>query len=180
MIKANTFLDEADLQTLLNAPISCGKKQKFVVNTLIELLWTSGARISEVVNLRITDFDSRENFLTLRKTKNKRDRIIPITETIAKALVALVGQRKNGFIFQGRQGSPMGRKSAYNALQRRVVASGLGKSISLHTFRHRFITDAIDRGVALPKVQRFVGHSSLAVTGQYYDFAKKDLRDVLA
>jgi integrase/recombinase XerD len=179
MVKSHPFLTEKDLEKILNTPISCHPSQKFIINTLIQLLWDSGARISEVTNLKIEDFDSNEKFLTLRNTKNKQDRIIPITDSMNKSLLKLIGGRKTGYIFRGRQDRPMSRISAYSALKRRVVASGINKNVRPHSFRHHFITDKLNKGAVLPQVQRFVGHTSLSSTSLYYHFTQEDLRKVL-
>ena len=103
MLKSQPFLTESDLQKILNAPINCHPSQKFVINTIIQLLWDSGARISEITNLKIEDFDSTQRFLTLKNTKNHQDRIIPITDSMTKTLCELIGGRRTGFIFRGRQ-----------------------------------------------------------------------------
>ena len=66
MLKSQPFLTDEDLQKLLNAPINCHPSQKFVMNTIIQLLWDSGARISEVTNLKIEDFDPDQKFLTFK------------------------------------------------------------------------------------------------------------------
>lgn len=179
MIKSHPFLTEQDLEKILNAPINCHASQRFIINTLIQLLWDSGARISEVTNLRTEDFDPIQKFITLRNTKNKQDRIVPVTDTISKALSKLVESRRTGYIFRGRQDRPMSRLSAYFALKRRVVASGINKNIRPHSFRHHFITDKLNKGAVLPQVQRFVGHTSLSSTSLYYHFTQEDLRKVL-
>lgn len=179
MVKSHPFLTEKDLEKILNAPINCHPSQKFIINTLIQLLWDSGARISEVTNLKVEDFDVNEKFITLRNTKNKQDRIVPITDTVTKSLSKLVEGSKTGYIFRGRQDKPMSRISAYSALKRRVVASEINKNVRPHSFRHHFITDKLNKGAILPQVQRFVGHTSLSSTSLYYHFTQEDLRKVL-
>ena len=179
MIKSQPFLTEDDLQKILNSPSKCHPSQRFLMNTVIQLLWDSGARISEITNLKIEDFDSTQRFLTLRNTKNKQDRIIPITPSITKALLRLTGRRREGYVFRGRNVAPMSRISAYTALKRRVKASGINKNIRPHTFRHHWITSKLDKGVPLPQVQKFVGHTSLSSTSLYYHFTQEDLRKVL-
>lgn len=179
MVKSHPFLTEKDLEKILDAPINCHPSQKFIINTLIQLLWDSGARISEITNLKVEDFDINEKFITLRNTKNKQDRIVPITINITKALSKLIGGRRNGYIFRGRHDKPMSRISAYSALKRRVIASGINKNIRPHSFRHHFITDKLNKGAVLPQVQRFVGHTSLSSTSVYYHYTQADLRKVL-
>lgn len=179
MVKSHPFLTEKDLEKILNAPINCHSSQRFIINTIIQLLWDSGARISEVTNLKVEDFDVNEKFITLRNTKNKQDRIVPVTDDVTKALSRLIGGRKTGYIFKGRQDRPMSRISAYNALKRRVTASGINKNVRPHSFRHHFITNKLNKGAILPQVQRFVGHTSLSSTSLYYHFTQEDLRKVL-
>lgn len=179
MIKSQPFLTENDLQKILNAPINCHPSQRFVINTVIQLLWDSGARISEITNLKIEDFDPIQKFLTLKNTKNHQDRIIPITNTMTERLLSLIAGRKEGFVFRGRGNNPMSRLSAYLALKRRVEASDINKNIRPHTFRHHWITTKLDKGIPLPQVQKFVGHTSLSSTSLYYHFTQEDLRKVL-
>lgn len=179
MIKSQPFLTEDDLQKILNAPVQNHPSQRFVTNVLIQLLWDSGCRISEACNLGIEDFDPVQRFIILKNTKNREDRIIPITDGMSKDLLKLIGGRKSGYIFRGRGERPMGRMSAYNSLKRRVRAAGINKNIRPHTFRHHWITTKLDRGVPLPQVQKFVGHSNLSSTSLYYHFTQEDLRKVL-
>lgn len=179
MVKSQPFLTEYDLQKILNAPIKCHYSQRFIMNTIIQLLWDSGARISEITNLKIQDFDPVQRFLTLRNTKNHQDRIIPITDNMTGSLQKLIGGRREGYIFRGREDNPMSRLSAYLALKRRVTASGINKNIRPHTFRHHWITAKLDKGVPLPQVQKFVGHTSLSSTSLYCHFTQEDLRKVL-
>ncbi len=179
MLKSQPFLTEVDLQKILNAPINCYPSQKFIMNTIIQLLWDSGARISEITSLKIQDFDPAQRFLTLRNTKNHQDRIIPITDNMTGSLRKLIGGRREGYIFRGRDDNAMSRLSAYLALKRRVKASGINKNIRPHTFRHHWITTKLDKGVPLPQVQKFVGHTSLSSTSLYYHFTQDDLRKVL-
>lgn len=179
MLKSQPFLTNEDLQKILNAPINCHPSQRFIMNTIIQLLWDSGARISEVTNLKIQDFDSVQRFLTLRNTKNHQDRIIPITDCMSRSLQKLIGSRREGYIFRGREDNSMSRLSAYLALKRRVKASGINKNIRPHTFRHHWITTKLDKGIPLPQVQKFVGHTSLSSTSLYYHFTQEDLRKVL-
>lgn len=179
MLKSQPFLTNEDLHKILSAPINCHPSQRLLMNTIIQLLWDSGARISEITNLRIEDFDSVQKFLTLKNTKNHQDRIVPITDNITEALLKLIGRRRDGFIFRGRDNKPMSRLSAYLALKRRVKAAGINKNIRPHTFRHHWITSKIDKGVPLPQVQKFVGHTSLSSTSLYYHFTQADLRKVL-
>ena len=179
MLKSQPFLTEEDLKKILNAPINCHPSQRFVMNTIIQLLWDSGARISEITNLKIQDFDPAQRFLTLTNTKNRQDRIIPITDSMTRSLQVLVGGRRAGYIFRGREDNPMSRLSAYLALKRRVKASGINKNIRPHTFRHHWITTKLDKGIPLPQVQKFVGHTSLSSTSLYYHFTQADLRTVL-
>ena len=179
MLKSQPFLTDEDLRKILDAPINCHPSQKVVMNTIIQLLWDSGARISEITNLKIEDFDSTQRFLTLKNTKNHQDRIIPITDSMTRALCELIEGRRNGYIFKGRHNKPMSRLSAYLALKRRVKAAGINKNIRPHTFRHHWITSKLDKGVHLPQVQKFVGHTSLSSTSLYYHFTQADLRKAL-
>lgn len=179
MVKSHPFLTEQDLEKILNAPINCHHSQRFIINTLVQLLWDSGARISEVTNLKVENFDATQKFITLKNTKNKQDRIVPVTDNVSKALSKLIGGRRNGYVFRGRQDRPMSRISAYFALKRRVVASGINKNIRPHSFRHHFITDKLNKGAVLPQVQKFVGHTSLSSTSIYYHYTQADLRKVL-
>lgn len=179
MVKSHPFLTEKDLEKILNAPINCHPSQRFIINTLIQLLWDSGARISEITNLKAEDFDQTQKFITLKNTKNHQDRIVPITESATVSIKRLLNGRRSGYIFKGRYDKPMSRISAYNALKRRVKASGINKNIRPHTFRHHFITDKLNKGAVLPQVQRFVGHTSLSSTSLYYHYTQDDLRKVL-
>jgi len=179
MVKSQPFLTDNDLQKLLSCKLKCHPSQRITFNIIIQLLWDSGARISEICNLTVQDFDYEEKFIILRNTKNKQDRIIPVTGNIAESIKKLVGRRKQGYIFRGRGNNPISRISVYQALQRRVTASGINKHIRPHTFRHHLITDKLNKNVPLPLVQKYVGHTSMSSTSLYYHYTQDDLKKVL-
>lgn len=180
MVKAQPLITEQDLEKLLNAPMRSHSSQIFKINTLIQLLWDSGARISEIVSLQVKDFDYEAKLLTFRDTKNKEDRRVPVTNEMADRLKKLTkGQSMGSYVFKGQGNGHMTRIAAYAALKRRLKRSGIKKNIRPHTFRHRLITDKLNKKLPLFKVQKFVGHKSAQSTSLYYHFTTDDLREVL-
>lgn len=103
MIKSNTYLEDDDLQKLLTADVHCHPSQKIIFNTVLQMLWDSGARISELLHLKIRDFNSKQKLVIFKNTKNGSDRMIPITDGITESLLKLIGGRREGYIFRGRQ-----------------------------------------------------------------------------
>ena len=139
---------------------------------ILEVLYGCGLRVSEAVNLKISDIYSKEGFLRI-VGKGDKERIVPLGEMAAEALDAWFGARTEpckGFedtVFLNRFGRSLSRVSMFNMVKKQALAAGVTKGISPHTFRHSFATHLVENGADLRAVQEMLGHESILTTEIY-------------
>jgi len=141
---------------------------------MMELLYATGLRISELLGLTIHDIIYADKVVLIRG-KGSKQRYVPILDNVLELVTHYITQvrpillkhKKNDFIFLNKLGNKMSRMGFWKILQQAVRNSGLKKDITPHTFRHSFATHLLEAGVNLRIVQTLLGHSSLNTTQIY-------------
>ncbi|WP_067865521.1 site-specific tyrosine recombinase XerD [Nocardia shimofusensis] len=158
---------------------------------LLELLYSTGARISEVIGLDVDDLDTAERAVVLRG-KGGKQRIVPIGRPALAAVDAYLvrgrpalalggrGQSNGGALFLNVRGGRLSRQSAWQVLQRAAERAGIGAAVSPHTLRHSFATHLLDGGADVRVVQELLGHASVTTTQIYTLVTVSTLREVWA
>ena len=157
---------------------------------LVEVLYGTGARISEAVGLAIDDVDDAESGASVRLFgKGRRERIVPMgtyaVDAIEAYLVrgrpALAGKgRGNSALFLNQRGNPLSRQSAWAVLQAAAERGGMTAHISPHTLRHSYATHLLAGGADVRVVQELLGHASVTTTQIYTHLTRDTLREVYA
>jgi len=152
---------------------------------IIETLYSCGLRVSELVNLRLTDLHRKEGFVTVTGKGNKQ-RLVPIGSTALKEIDFYLEKRRllpstedQNIMFLNRSGRRLTRVMVFTIIKRLAVAAGIKKKISPHTFRHSFATHLVEGGADLRAVQEMLGHESIATTEIYTHLDRSYLRDTL-
>lgn len=147
---------------------------------LIELLYSSGLRLSECINLKYTDLDLDEGTGWVRLGKGSKDRLFIISEMFGKDLQ--IYKEKNGadwkgyiFMVNGRKMSPRGIQHAIKTAAERA---GLEKEVHVHTLRHSFATHLLENGVDIRKIQKLLGHSNLQTTQIYTQVSSEEIKKI--
>ncbi|MHB8499710.1 MAG: tyrosine-type recombinase/integrase [Candidatus Acidiferrales bacterium] len=147
---------------------------------LIELAFASGLRVSELSNLRIEDLDIRARSLIVREGKGGNDRVGLFGDPATAALRAYLGNRTTGFVFQPERGASPERRLSSRSILRMVVRvakrAGIGKRVTVHTFRHSFATACLNTGMDLRSIQQLMGHRNLNFTQRYLHVATANLQ----
>lgn len=144
---------------------------------IVELFYSSGIRLSELVGLNMDDIDFHQGLMKVRG-KGKKERIVPVGDQAIAAVTAYLEKRyevlkRNGDnasagpIFISRRGSRLSTRSVARILDKLVILSGLGRKISPHTLRHTFATHMMEAGADLRAIQELLGHESLSTTQKY-------------
>ena len=151
---------------------------------LLEMLYGTGARISEIVSLNVDDVSAAQEVIRLRG-KGDKERIVPVGSHARQALDAyLVRARpalskgKTPALFLNTRGRALSRQSAWTVLKTAAQRAQLGKSISPHTLRHSFATHLLEGGADVRTVQELLGHSSVTTTQIYTHVTADSLREV--
>ena len=184
MIKQEKYLpismSEKEVELLLESP----NLNSFIGirdRAMIEMLYATGMRVSELINLKITDID--HNRLVVKVMgKGSKERLIPYGEVASDYLNAYLKNRKeinSNEIFLSNRGKKITRSAFWNRIKLYLKKENLKESISPHTLRHAFATHLLNRGADLRSVQILLGHSDLSTTQIYTHIAKQRLGEIL-
>ena len=173
-------MSEDEVEKLLSSPNSnriIERRDK----AMIEILYATGMRISELVNLKLTDVDFNRSVLKVFG-KGSKERLVPYGEKAAEALDIYLRDRKRSDsknVFLSNRGSQITRGAFWQRIKIYIKRENLKSSISPHTLRHAFATHLLNRGADLRSVQILLGHSDLSTTQIYTHIAKQRLGEIL-
>ena len=173
-------MSEAEVDKLLNSP-DVSNKIENRDKAMIEMLYATGMRISELVNLKMTDVDMKRCVVKVFG-KGSKERLVPFGETALDSLRSYLNERDQSSskeIFLSNRGKKMTRVAFWQRVKIYLIRENLKNSISPHTLRHAFATHLLNRGADLRSVQLLLGHSDLSTTQIYTHIAKQRLSDVL-
>ena len=173
-------MSEAEVDKLLNSPDVANKIENRD-KAMIEMLYATGMRISELVNLKMTDVDMKRCVVKVFG-KGSKERLVPFGETALDSLRSYLNEREQSSskeIFLSNRGKKMTRVAFWQRVKVYLIRENLKNSISPHTLRHAFATHLLNRGADLRSVQLLLGHSDLSTTQIYTHIAKQRLSDVL-
>ena len=161
---------------------------------LLELMYATGVRISEVISLRTRNLDLEEGLVRVRG-KGSKERIVPLGRAAVEALRRYLRETRprlaraaraaraarggsGGVVFLGRWGKPLTRMGAWKILRKHVVRAGILKRVTPHTLRHTFATHLLKGGADLAAVQEMLGHSDISTTQIYTHLDRTYLSEV--
>ena len=148
----------------------------------LAVAYGAGLRVSEVVNLKVSDIDSKRMVLRIEQGKGKKDRNGMLSPRLLEVLREwwLIGQPTT-WLFPGRDPlMPITTKQIYRAVRDTAEDVGIKKRVSPHTLRHSFATHLLEQGVDIRVIQVALGHSKLDTTARYAHVASKVLRDMVS
>ncbi len=170
-----------EVDEILN--ITCNNVFDYRNKAMLELLYGSGLRISELISLTFQDIDV-VNCTVRCMGKGSKERIIPIGEYIIDSLNNYIEVRnkllKNNhtdIIFLNNHGKPISRQGFFKMLKKLLLEKGINKDVSPHTLRHSFATHMIEYGADLRIVQELLGHSDIATTRIYTHISNNKVKD---
>jgi integrase/recombinase XerD len=178
----------SEVERLLDAAAVGDTPASLRDKALLELLYGTGARISEAVGLDIDDVDLDAGVVRLRG-KGGKQRLVPLGSYAKAALTAYLVRGRGTFstkgrgtpaIFLNQRGSRLSRQSAWSILRAAATRAGLGGHLSPHTLRHSFATHLLEGGADVRVVQELLGHASVTTTQVYTLVTVQQLREVYA
>ncbi len=179
-------LSLAEIDTLINA-IALSEPQSERNRTILETLYSCGLRVSELINLQLSDLFFEEGFIRVIGKGNKQ-RFVPINYQTQKFIKLYVENIRNhtkiqkGFedtVFLNRRGKNLSRVMIFTIIKKLAIKAGIKKKISPHTFRHSFATHLLERGADLRAIQQMLGHESITTTEIYMHLDKSFLKEVV-
>jgi len=184
--KLPDVLDIADIDNLLNA-IDLGTPKGQRDRTMLETMYSCGLRVSELVNLKISDLFFDTQFIRVIGKGNKQ-RLIPIGSEAMKHITIYKNEIRihvpvqkgfEDFLFLNNRGKKLTTTMVFIIIKSIAAHIGLKKHVSPHTFRHSFATHLVQNGADLRSVQEMLGHESITTTEIYTHMDRKYLRDTI-
>jgi integrase/recombinase XerD len=179
-------LSESEVESLLAAP-DATTAEGFRDRAMLEVLYASGLRVSELVSLRPEQVSLAQGVVRVIG-KGGKERLVPLGDEAVQWLrdfitgprLELLGQRPCDALFPTRRAEAMTRQAFWHRTKRHARAAGIDKHLSPHTLRHAFATHLINHGANLRVVQMLLGHSDLSTTQIYTYVARERLKDLHA
>lgn len=179
-------LTETDVEALLDAP-DIDEPMGLRDRAMLEVLYASGLRVSELVNLTMLQLNSRQGLVRVMGKGNK-ERLVPLGEEalgwldryLIEARPMLMKGQVSDALFPSRRGSAMSRQAFWQLIKRYALKAGIDKALSPHTLRHSFATHLLNHGADLRVVQMLLGHSDLSTTQIYTHVARERLKSLHA
>ncbi len=168
---------------LLEGSIDLSKWEGQRNKAIIEVLFSCGLRVSELVNLKFSDLFPEEKFVRVIGKGNK-ERLVPISSSALRQLelwyvdrnLMTIKPGEEDYVFLNRRGHHLTRTMILIMIKRQAVAAGIKKTISPHTLRHSFATALLKGGADLRAIQAMLGHESIGTTEVYTHLETSDLR----
>lgn len=150
--------------------------------SLVELLYATGMRVSELLKLTLNDLNIKMGFVKVIG-KGDKERLIPINSYVGTILEDYINKYRDEFsskndslLFYNKHGNPLSREEFYHILQTIVQTTSVMKNVSPHTIRHTFATHLLENGADLRSIQELLGHSDISTTTIYTHISNKKIR----
>jgi integrase/recombinase XerD len=178
------MLTEEEVDSLLHAPNTdepLGHRDR----AMLELLYATGLRVSELINLQMSQVNFNQGVLRI-VGKGDRERLIPLGDESQRWLrdfsdtsrMEILLERQTDYLFPTRRGDRMTRQAFWHIIKRYSAKAGIEKKLSPHSLRHAFATHLLNRGADLRVVQLLLGHSDLSTTQIYTHVARERLKEL--
>jgi integrase/recombinase XerD len=148
-------------------------------NTMLKLCYGMGLRVSEIVNLKITDIDSKNMQVFIERAKGKKDRYANLPLSILEQLrIYFKEYSPKKYLFEGQYGDQYSIRSAQQVFKDALKKAKINKEVGIHGLRHSFATHLLEAGTDIIFIQQLLGHNDLKTTLRYTHVSKKILKNI--
>ena len=181
--KAPKTLTVEEVRSLLAQP-SCSSPKEIRDKAMLELLYATGLRVSELISLRVSDLNMDMCFIECGSSDEYRVRVIPFEKRAYLALKRYMEEARSAFcyeqemLFTNCQGAPLTRQGFWKILKSYAVKAGIEKDITPNMIRHSFATHLVDNGADLKSVQALLGHADISTTQVYLKNQTEGIKEV--
>lgn len=179
--KLPNYLNEEEINKILD--IRLLKPIDYRNKAMLELLFATGLRISELTTLELNQIDFTESIIRVNG-KGKKERIVPFDDVAKQYLDDYItnyrpflSKNTTNYVFLNKDGKPISRQGFFKILKKIVQEAGIKKDVSPHTLRHSFATHLLNNGVDLRIIQELLGHENLETTEIYSHLSNKKIED---
>lgn len=184
--KLPEVLEKEEIDALIQA-VDLSKNEGHRNRAIIETLYSCGLRVSELINLKITNLYFDEGFMRVIGKGNK-ERLVPVSKSVEKEVNIYrehirrhqdIVQGHEDYLFLNRRGKQLTRVMIFTIIKQLAEKINLTKNISPHTFRHSFATHMVEHGANLRAIQEMLGHESISTTEIYTHLSNDVLREAI-
>lgn len=169
--KIPLVLNQTESKFLLNTPKN--PKHKLILS----LLYYSGIRLNELINLQWQDLDYQRKMINIRQGKGNKDRVVFLHDNIINQLNT-IGIGHTGYVFMSSRGTKYAKKSIQEIVKQNSKKANINKKVTPHTLRHSFATHLLENGADIRHIQQLLGHKDLKTTQIYTHVANKDIKNL--
>lgn len=178
-----SFADVNKIIRVIDESTDLGRRNQ----CMVEVLYGCGLRVSELIDLKISNINFKESYLKV-DGKGDKTRFVPFADYTANLIRKYIDETRSQFkinkkcediLFLNSRGSAMSRVIVFIIIKELADKAGVNKKISPHTFRHSFATHLLQNGADLRYIQEMLGHSSITTTEIYTHLKNEELRDVI-
>ncbi|WP_394265072.1 site-specific tyrosine recombinase/integron integrase [Bergeyella zoohelcum] len=160
--KLPKYLSLSDVQKIINETDNLKHK------SIISVLYGGGLRLSELINLQLSDINSDKMLIFIRQSKGKKDRVVMLSEKLLTLLRQYyVAYKPKVWLFEGQSGGQYSAKSIQQVVKSAAQKAGININVTPHTLRHAFATHLIENGTDIRFIQELLGHNSIKTTEKY-------------
>ncbi len=146
---------------------------------MLKLCYGMGLRVSEIVNLKITDIDGKSMQVFIERAKGKKDRYVNLPESILLELREYYKQYKpKKYLFEGQFEGKYSIRSAQKVFKNALTKAKINKTVGIHSLRHSYATHLLEAGTDISYIQKLLGHNDIKTTSIYTQVGKQDLKKI--
>lgn len=150
-------------------------------NTMLKLSYGMGLRVSEIINLKVIDIDSRSMQVFIERAKGKKDRYVNLPESILPQLrTYFIEFKPQKYLFEGQYGGQYSSRSAQQVFKNAIQKAKINKTVSIHSLRHSFATHLLEQGTDIRFIQELLGHNDIKTTLIYTHVNDKSIRKIIS
>jgi len=171
--KLPVVLDKSEIQILLNSI------QNLKHRAILSMIYSAGLRLSEVIEMKLNDIDSKRMLIKIVQGKGKKDRYVMLSEKLLIILREYYKEYKpKEYLFEGQKGGKYSARSVQAIFKEALRNSKIKKEASVHTLRHSFATHLLESGTDIRIIQQLLGHSSLKTTQIYTQVSSSKISEI--
>jgi site-specific recombinase XerD len=150
-------------------------------NTMLKLCYGMGLRLSEIINLKITDIDSNNMQVFIEKGKGKKDRYVNLPKSILEQLrVYYKEYRPKIYLFEGQHGGQYSARSTQQVFTNALRKAGINKKVGIHGLRHSYATHLLEQGTDIRFIQELLGHKDIKTTLIYTSVTNNNVKNIIS
>jgi site-specific recombinase XerD len=150
-------------------------------NTILKLCYGMGLRVSEIVNIKISDIDSQNMQVFIERGKGKKDRYVNLPQSILEQLQTYYKEyQPKKYLFEGQASGQYSIRSVQQVFRNALQKAGINKQAGIHSLRHSYATHLLELGTDIRFIQELLGHRDLKTTLIYTEVTNKNIRNIIS